>query len=179
MRNAVLIGLFAAALLAGIFAASQRSGSPPQAWPAVPAEVLARLFASSLEDVHGKSHPFSRWQEKTLVINFWATWCPPCRDEMPAFSRLQGRYLPQGVQFVGIALDSKDNIRTFAETHPVGYPLLIGDAAGVDLAGQLGNAALGLPYTLVISAQREVLLRRLGPLSESELDRILQQVATR
>jgi hypothetical protein len=56
------------------------------------------------------------------------------------------------------------------------YPLLIGDAAGVDLAGQLGNAALGLPYTLVISAQREVLLRRLGPLSESELDRILQQV---
>lgn len=179
MRAAALIGLFAAVLLAGIYAALQRSGPPPRAWTAAMTAALTRLFDSSLEDVHGQSYPFSRWQGKTLVVNFWATWCPPCRDEMPAFSRLQGRYRPQGVQFVGIALDSKDNIRAFAETYPVGYPLLIGDAAGVDLAGQLGNTVLSLPYTLVISAQREVLLRRLGPLSESELDRILQQVATR
>ena len=177
MRSAVLTGLLAATLLAAIYAASQLSGRPQQALPAVTTEALARLFASRLDDVHGKSHPFSRWQGKTLVVNFWATWCPPCRDEMPAFSRLQDRHLPQGVQFVGIALDTEDSIRTFAETYPVSYPLLIGGAAGVELARQLGNTQLSLPYTLVISPQRELLLRRLGPLSESELERILQQVA--
>lgn len=179
MRNAVLIGLFAAALLAGIFAASQRSGSPPQAWPAVPAEVLARLFASSLEDVHGKSHPFSRWQGKTLVINFWATWCPPCREEMPAFSRLQDKYAAQGVQFVGIALDSAEPVRAFAEAHPVSYPLLIGGAAGIDLARQLGNGNLSLPYTLLITPQRELRLAHLGPLSEQELDLAVHQSLAR
>jgi peroxiredoxin len=98
---------------------------------------------------------------------------------MPAFSRLQDRHLLQDVQFVGIALDTEDSIRTFAETYPVSYPLLIGGATGVELARQLGNTQLSLPYTLVISPQRELLLLRLGPLSESELERILQQAVTR
>lgn len=171
--------LLAAALLAAVYAGLQHSRRSPALLPVAATDPVTRLFAASLDGVDGKSYAFASWQGGTLVVNFWATWCPPCRDELPAFSRLQGRYLPQGVHFVGIALDAADNVRAFAETHSVSYPLLIGGSAGVDLARQLGNSSLSLPFTLVINAQRELLLVRLGPLSESELDRILQQTLTR
>lgn len=176
-----LVGLVAAtaALLAGVYTGSQRSGTSAPASPAVTAEAMASLFASSLEDVAGKSQPFSRWQGRTLVVNFWATWCPPCREEMPAFSRLQDRYAARGVQFVGIALDTADNVRAFAEAHPVNYPLLIGGAAGVDLARQFGNTRLVLPYTLLIAPDGDLRLVRPGPLSESELDLAVHQSLAR
>lgn len=179
--SALLIGAAAAilALLAGIHTASQRSDFRLQVLPAVAEDALTRLFAARLEDVDGKSYAFSNWQGKTLVVNFWATWCPPCRDEIPAFSRLQALYAPQGVQFVGIALDSADSVRTFAGSHPASYPLVIGGALGVDLARQLGNTGLGLPYTLVIGPDREPRLIRLGPLSESELDLFLRRTLSR
>jgi thiol-disulfide isomerase/thioredoxin len=176
-----LVGLVAAtaALLAGIYTGSKRSGTSAPASPAVTAEAVANLFASSLEDVVGKPQPFSPWQGKTLVVNFWATWCPPCREEMPAFSRLQDRHAARGVQFVGIALDTADNVRAFAAAHPVNYPLLIGGAAGVDLARQFGNARLALPYTLLIAPDGDLRLVRLGPVSESELDLAVHQSLAR
>jgi thiol-disulfide isomerase/thioredoxin len=183
MRRSSLfvVGLVAAmaALLAGIYTGSQRSGSSSPASPAVTAEAMSSLFASSLDDVGGKSQPFSRWQGSTLIVNFWATWCPPCREEMPAFSRLQDRYGARGVQFVGIALDTADNVRAFAEARPVSYPLLIGGPAGVDLARQFGNARLILPYTLLIAPDGDLRLARLGPISESELDLAVHQSLAR
>ncbi len=163
------------ALLAGLYAGSQRSQRTPQAAAVLTAEALLPLFASRFEDAHGKLHSFSPWRGKTLVVNFWATWCPPCREEMPVFSRLQDHYATRGVQFVGIALDTADQVRAFAASHSLSYPLLIGGSAGVDLARQLGNSSLSLPFTVLISPQQELRLVRLGPLSESELDLLLQQ----
>ena len=179
--SVLLIGLPAAclAVLAGLYAGVQISGGSPQLAPKASAEAVGRLFASSLDDLTGTAQPFSRWQGKTLVVNFWATWCPPCREEMPAFSRLQDKYAAQGVQFVGIALDSAEPVRAFAEAHPVSYPLLIGGAAGIDLARQLGNGNLSLPYTLLITPQRELRLAHLGPLSEQELDLAVHQSLAR
>jgi peroxiredoxin len=98
---------------------------------------------------------------------------------MPAFSRLQDRHAARGVQFVGIALDTADNVRAFAAAHPVNYPLLIGGAAGVDLARQFGNARLALPYTLLIAPDGDLRLVRLGPVSESELDLAVHQSLAR
>jgi thiol-disulfide isomerase/thioredoxin len=176
-----LVGLVAAtaALLAGIYAGSERSGASAPASPAVTAEAVANLFASSLDDVAGKPQSFSRWQGRTLVVNFWATWCPPCREEMPAFARLQDRHAARGVQFVGIALDTADNVRAFAEAHPVNYPLLIGGPAGVDLARQFGNTRLLLPYTLLIAPNGDLRLVRAGPISESELGLAVHQSLAR
>jgi len=114
-----------------------------------------------------------------VIVNFWATWCPPCREEMPAFSRLQERYAAQGVQFVGIALDSVENVRTYHALSPVSYPLLIGGPEGGALARDLGNKSLSLPYTVVINPQGEVRLMQMGALAESDLERILARTADR
>lgn len=164
------------ALLAAIYAVTQHFASDRQTAADVPADAVASFFASSLDDARGQPQSFAQWRGKTLVVNFWATWCPPCREEMPAFSRLQRLYAAKGVQFVGIALDSADSVRSFSESDPVSYPLLIGGAKGVDLAGQFGNAALVLPYTVVVDRAAAVRLVRPGPLSESELDRLLQEL---
>ena len=161
------------ALLAGLYFGAERVATRPTVSSVVTTDAVAQLFASRQDDAQGQAQPFSRWQGKTLVVNFWATWCPPCRQEMPAFSRLQDRYAAHGVQFVGIALDSADSVQAFAERSPVSYPLLVGGPEGVVLAQALGNSSLSLPYTLVLSPQREPRLVRMGPVSEGELERIL------
>ena len=170
-----LIGLVAAliALLAGLYMGSQHTGTKPQTAQLLNPEALSNLYASRFEDVDGKAYSFSAWQGKTLVVNFWASWCPPCREEMPAFSRLQNRYAVRGVQFVGIALDATESVRAFAGQYPVSYPLLVSGTAGVELARQLGNASLSLPYTLVVSPGGDVPLVHLGPLAERDLDLVL------
>ncbi|MEF8700773.1 MAG: TlpA disulfide reductase family protein [Candidatus Accumulibacter sp. UW25] len=180
-RKLFLSGLVAVliALLAGISLSLQRARSVSVPPTGSGAEAVAGLFASSLDDLEGRQRSFSNWQGKTLVVNFWASWCPPCREEMPAFSRLQERYAKQGVQFVGIALDTADSVRAFAAASPVSYPLLLGGGDGAELARRFGNTGLGLPYTVVISPAGELRLRHLGPLSEDELALAVQQTLAR
>ena len=80
-----------------------------------------------LTDLNGQPQSLGQWRGKVLIVNYWATWCPPCREEMPGFSRLQDKYRDKGVQFVGISIDTADKIIEFQKTTPVTYPLLIGD----------------------------------------------------
>jgi thiol-disulfide isomerase/thioredoxin len=177
----LLLGLMVAlaALAAGIYTGQKNSTTPPQAVPSLANGSIERLFASTLTDTNGKPQAFAQWKGKTLVVNFWATWCPPCREEMPAFSRLQTKHAANGVQFVGIALDSPESVQAFAKQTPVTNPLLNGDAEGTALAQQLGNARLALPYTLVIAPSGEASFARLGGLSEQELDAALLQTTRR
>lgn len=166
----------AAALAAGIYAGLRQERHAPA--PDIAPEHVARLFATQLDDAAGKPQPFAQWQGKTLIVNFWATWCPPCREEMPAFSRLQSRYAANGVQFVGIALDNIESVRTYAEQFPVSYPLLIGGPDGGELARQLGNTRLALPYTLLLDPSGKPRFARLGALSEQELAQELTKLGT-
>ena len=182
MRNSkrLVVGLVAAmiALAAGVYIGLEtRQERSPE--PSISAEAVTRLFATRLNDADGKPQALSQWQGKTLVINFWATWCPPCREEMPSFSRLQTKYVANGVQFVGIALDTSDNVATFSKQLPVSYPLLIADSEGTELTRQLGNAQMALPYTVVLSTGGEARLARLGRVSEQELDLLLQKTSLR
>lgn len=179
MRNSKLlaIGLVGAmvALAAGVYIGmGARIERTPE--PTISSEAMARLFATRLNDSEGNQQILKQWQGKTLVVNFWATWCPPCREEMPSFSRLQTKYSPNGVQFVGIALDTAENVISFSKQYPTTYPLLIADSEGTELTRQLGNSRLALPYTVVLAANNEVLLARLGRVSEMELDVLLQTI---
>jgi len=176
-----LAGLAAAtiALAAGIYTGLQRAEPPAESAPVLAPGSIDKFFASTLNDINGKPQAFAQWRGKTLIINFWATWCPPCREEMPAFSRLQAKHAANGVQFVGIALDSIHAVREFSLQYPVTYPLLIGDTDSGDLARQLGNPRLALPYTLIISPDGEARFSRLGTLSEQEFDLLIQQSTAR
>lgn len=182
MRNSKLlvIGLVGAmiALAAGVYIGlGARIDKMPE--PSISSEAIARLFAIHLNDSEGNKQAFKQWQGKTLVVNFWATWCPPCREEMPSFSRLQTKYAANGVQFVGIALDTAENVINFSKQYPTTYPLLIADSEGTELTRQLGNSRLALPYTVVIAANNEIRLARLGRVSEQELDFLLQNALLR
>jgi len=116
----------------------------------------AALYAANFADADGKPQALRQWQGKITVVNFWATWCPPCREEMPELSRLQDEYRDHGVVVLGISTDDVDKIREFAKEVHVSYPLLAGDMAGMDLAASLGNDKGVLPYTVIIKADGTV-----------------------
>lgn len=176
-----LIGfvLAIAALSAGVYLGRQDPRPAPQDSAAPSSEAIDALFASTLRDASGKAQALAEWRGKTLVVNFWASWCPPCREEMPGFSRLQRKHAANGVQFVGIALDSAENVKAFAKDFPADYPLLIGGETGTDLARRLGDTRLALPYTVLLDPAGKTRMIRAGGLAERELDALLQQAASR
>ncbi len=110
----------------------------------------------SLMDVSGQSRNVSEWQGKVLVINFWATWCPPCLEEIPHFIKLQDKYGDQGLQFLGIALEDVDDVMNFANKLGINYPLLVGEQEVIKLGVKLGNRIGGLPYTVILDRRGNI-----------------------
>jgi peroxiredoxin len=128
----------------------------------------------SLPDLNGSQQAMAQWNGKILVINYWASWCAPCKEEMPAFSRLYDKHMSNGVQFVGISIDSPDKVRQFQKDSPVTYPLLLGSMDTMQVVSGLGNPMQGLPFTVILDRQGEVHSTKLGRFSEAVLDQRLQ-----
>ena len=127
----------------------------------------------SFPDLNSTSHSSNEWQGKIIVLNFWATWCPSCLKEIPAFMALQTQY-GEKVQFIGVALDDLEAVKTFQQKNAVNYPLLIsGDWAGFNLAKQLGNSISAIPYTVVVNRDGQVIYRHSGELSVNELQAVI------
>lgn len=129
------------------------------------------IFAASFDDLSGQRQPLSRWRGKALVINFWATWCEPCRIEIPRFVKLQSRYSAQGLQFIGIAIDGRDKVADFARKAGINYPVLIGQVDGVDLSRKAGNHLGGLPYTVLVDRRGRVVSTHLGEVKFDHLEK--------
>lgn len=104
----------------------------------------------ALPDLDGVVHTASEWNGKVLVVNFWATWCPPCQREIPTFIRLQETYRDEGLQFVGIAIDNPAKVRDYIDTLGIIYPTLVGDDPAITVAKQFGNRFGELPYTVFV-----------------------------
>lgn len=145
-----------------------------------PDELAAQqLLATTLPNPAGDGQALAQWRGKILVVNFWATWCAPCREEMPAFSRLQSKHAANGVQFVGIAFDSHDAVAEFSRQIPVSYPLLIGGGDTRELMKTLGNGPAGLPFTIILDRTGKPLHAKLGRYEEADLDARLQGILQR
>jgi thiol-disulfide isomerase/thioredoxin len=134
------------------------------------------LLGVALPDASGNQQPLSQWKGKVLVVNFWATWCPPCRDEMPEFVLAQRELGGRGVQFVGIAVDEPDKVRHFAREIGLNYPALIGGYGAIELSRTLGNRVGGLPFTVIVDRGGRVAHVQLGPLPDAKLRSIVWQL---
>jgi len=134
----------------------------------VPLETAA-LFAQSFDDADGHLQPMNQWQGRLLVVNFWATWCAPCIEEMPDLQRVQAEYAERGVTTVGVAIDNASAVKRFRDEQNIALPLLVAGAAGTELVRQLGNASGALPYTVLVDRGGSVVQSKLGRLQASEL----------
>lgn len=136
----------------------------------------AALLELVLPDSRGHPQALAQWRGKVLVVNFWAPWCAPCRDEMPLFSRYQVANAANGVQFVGIAVDEPGKVLQFERETGLKYPALIGGYGALELSKQLGNDVSALPFTVVLDRAGRVAHTQLGPMTAAKLDGVLAPV---
>lgn len=134
---------------------------------------VAQLLSAPLVDIGGQPQTLAPYKGHVLVVNFWASWCGPCVAEMPELVQLHHAYENKGIQFVGIGVDSAQNIQNFLKKVPVDYPILVGGFGGADLARSLGNTAGALPFTVVIDANGVVRSTKLGQIAPAELSKTL------
>jgi len=181
LYTAAITLLAAAAASGGVLA--WRTINPPSALIAVthaPApDAGAELTVGerrpdfTLPDLDGTPRSVAEWDGRLLFVNFWATWCPPCLEEIPTFVRLQQEFGPAGAQFLGIAVDSAENVQRFAADHGMNYPSLVGQAEGIELTRRFGNRIGALPYTVVVGRDGNVLVMHHGILHEDQVRELI------
>jgi thiol-disulfide isomerase/thioredoxin len=176
-RAAYFFLILTVALAAGLagFHFSQRHDGSGKVQ--IGSSALEKLWSLKLPDTGGKPQRLSQWRGRVLVVNFWATWCPPCRREIPGFARLSEKYAAMDVHFVGIGVDDADKVRDFAGKIAIPYPILIGDMDLFRLSEDLGNPTQALPFTLILDRQGKVAFIREGMLDEVSLEKILKPLA--
>ena len=132
------------------------------------------LYTTRLSDREGKSVAIGQWQGKVLLINFWATWCTPCREEIPHLVAAQRRYADKGLQVIGIAIDKKKEVNEFSRQIGMDYPILIDEQQGISLSKRLGNGAGIVPFTALVDRQGKVIAAVAGALNADQLESLLR-----
>ena len=164
LSTILLTGLAAMTLLSGCskFDNSQSTLNGPQ--------VTAKFYDAQFKDAAGKPVNLASLRGKTVVVNFWSTWCPPCVEEMPMFSEVQTAYKDKNVAFVGIAADQADNVHKFLQKTPVNYLIAVGGQPAFELSQALGNRHDAVPFTLMINAKEGITSRHFGVYSRKDLE---------
>ena len=164
-RRGLLVGALAAgAVAAGAGVAWWRHSPRPADDGAVD-----RLWTLNFDTPQGAALPMAGFKGRPLLVNFWATWCPPCVEEMPLLDAFFREQAAKGWQVVGLAVDQPSAVRTFLQRLPVAFPIGMAGLEGTGLARSLGNASGGLPYTVVLGADGAVRGRRMGSVTEADL----------
>lgn len=130
--------------------------------------------AFTLMDLGGRARSINEWDGQVILINFWATWCPPCVREIPAFNQLYETYKNKGFTIIGIALDNKQDVIDFIDPMGVGYPVLLGDQEGIKLTQEYGNHLGVLPFTVIIDRQGRITERHRNELTFEEAEQLIK-----
>jgi thiol-disulfide isomerase/thioredoxin len=133
-----------------------------------------QLPGFSMKDIAGVIRNSSEWQGKILVINFWATWCPPCIEEMPVLTEFHDQYSSMGVQVVGVAVDNPDQVQDFVDLYDINFPVVVGQNEAVELGKKMGNRISALPYTAIFDQKGKTLYAQPGKISEETLKRVVR-----
>ncbi|MGR9115600.1 MAG: TlpA family protein disulfide reductase [Gammaproteobacteria bacterium] len=167
MKRTLLFILAAVLALAGGVLAQHFIGSESQT-------NSAEVPAFNFPDLEGTIHSLPEWDGKVIIVNFWATWCPPCRKEIPEFVALQKQYGDKGLQFIGIAIEEKEPVDEFIDFIEINYPILIGADRGIELAQQLGNTIGAVPFSVVLDRQGRIVHRQPGEFTKKDIVKIIE-----
>lgn len=176
MKRAYIVVLGFALFVVGVYAGNfitQKLGD--EAIAGAGASSTAQRPEFSLPDLNGNLHNIAEWDGKILLINFWATWCPPCRKEIPGFNVLQKKY-SNDVQFIGIAIDDDIAVKQFMKIIPINYPVLIGADKAIEIAKSYGNISGALPYTVIIDRSGFIVSISEGGISEADTEAAIKRL---
>jgi thiol-disulfide isomerase/thioredoxin len=143
-----------------------------------PAIIGKPVPALALSDLQGRTHALTDYRGRRVLLNFWASWCGPCLEEMPALNQAQEKFGEHGVIVLGIAMDDADRVRTFLAAHPVSYTILLGQLDAPSTSLQLGDTREILPYSALIGEDGRIIATHAGVLSPAQLAAWLAPSAT-
>jgi thiol-disulfide isomerase/thioredoxin len=171
-REWLTVGGSAVAAGAAGFAFNAWRTAPGRASPAD----TEGLLALRLPDLDNRLQTIADWKGKVVVVNFWATWCGPCRDEIPLFVKLQSQYAARGLQFIGIAIDRPEKVRPFAREFGMNFPILIGGFDTLELGRKIGNKAGVLPFTVVLGRDGRIVATAVGAAKPEKFEPLLKSL---
>jgi len=176
VKNLLLLITAVLALVGGYwFAQSMR---PEQPAITTPTYGGGELIDFTLPDLDGKQRSLHEWRGKVIVLNFWATWCPPCREEIPLFISLQNKHQGDNLQIIGVAIDNLTAVKAFRQSVRINYPVLIGEELALPLLARYGNRMESLPYTVIIDRAGSIAVRKIGGFSQTELESLIAPLIT-
>lgn len=170
-RHWLMGGVAAAAAAGGAWWADRRFSPRPLADPAA-----ASFWTSSFESPEGRPIAMADFRGRPLLVNFWATWCPPCVEELPLLNAFYRERSAQGWQLIGLAVDRVEPVRQFLQRLPLDFPVAMTGFPGAELSRTLGNPAGGLPFTVVFDRDGSVLHRKIGQVHREDLDQWVKLV---
>jgi thiol-disulfide isomerase/thioredoxin len=181
MKTSTIAAIVLAAAAGGVAAYVLTKPGAPEPPPGpfaatAPAQLAATLPVFQLADREGTLRSLQDWPDRALIVNFWATWCAPCRREIPLLMQLQRDHGAEGFQVIGVAADFRDKVIAYADEMKIDYPLLIGEQEALDAAGAFGVEAVGFPFTVFSDRQGRIVAAHLGELHAEEAAIILEGV---
>lgn len=171
-KNFLMLILAALALMVGFWAA--KTLRAPEEITSTLTYGGGSMINFTLPELDGKKHSLDEWQGKVIVLNFWATWCPPCREEIPLLVDLQKKYGADGLQVIGVAIDNRTAVLLYRQSAGINYPILMGDDNTLQLVARYGNSSGSLPFSVLIDRSGSIALRKLGAFSGIELENLIK-----
>jgi len=170
IAGTVILLLFGAALLVGRLETEPPVSNAVKHGSDATASVI---YATSFPDLAGKQQPIAQWSQRLLIINFWASWCAPCLEEVPLLVRMQQKYQDRGLQIIGIAADSHLNTAKLTQKLAINYPILPDESRAIAFSKRAGNRLGLLPFSVVLGADGQIVMTKLGVFSEPELETLI------